>query len=63
MDALSRMSRTKASRLMVVREGRLEGILSLKDLLNFISLKVELENGDGQAEQPPPVEQQKRTAA
>jgi len=63
MDALSRMSRSKASRLMVVRGGHLEGILSLKDLLNFISLKVELENGDGQAEQPPPVEEQKRTAA
>jgi Zn-dependent protease/CBS domain-containing protein len=63
MDALSRMSRSKASRLMVVRDGRLEGILSLKDLLNFISLKVELGDGDGPAEQLPPVDQQKRTAA
>jgi hypothetical protein len=31
------------SRLMVVENGHLEGILSLKDLLQFLSLKVELE--------------------
>lgn len=46
MQALSNMNRTKASRLMVVRDGRLEGMLSLKDLLNFISLKVELEDDE-----------------
>jgi len=43
MEALSRMSRTGASRLMVVDGDRLLGILSLKDLLRFFSLKVELE--------------------
>jgi Zn-dependent protease len=43
MEALSRMSRTGASRLMVVDEDRLLGILSLKDLLRFFSLKMELE--------------------
>jgi CBS-domain-containing membrane protein len=44
MEALSRMSRTGASRLMVVDEDRLLGILSLKDLLHFFSLKMELED-------------------
>jgi Zn-dependent protease len=43
MKALSRMNRTKASRLMVVDAGQLRGIISLKDLLDFLSLKVELE--------------------
>ena len=43
LEALSRMSRTGASRLMVVDEDRLLGILSLKDLLRFFSLKMELE--------------------
>jgi Zn-dependent protease/CBS domain-containing protein len=47
MQALSSMSQNGASRLMVVDDGHLEGILSLKDLLKFISLKVELEEGDG----------------
>jgi CBS domain-containing protein len=43
MEALSRMSRTGTSRLMVVDGDRLLGILSLKDLLSFFSLKMELE--------------------
>jgi len=43
LEALSRMSRSGASRLMVVDEDRLLGILSLKDLLRFFSLKMELE--------------------
>lgn len=43
MDALARMNQSKHSRLMVVENGHLRGIVSLKDLLNFISLKVELE--------------------
>ncbi|MFL6232738.1 MAG: site-2 protease family protein [Thermoanaerobaculia bacterium] len=43
MEALSRMSRTGASPLMVVEGDRLLGILSLKDLLRFLSLKMELE--------------------
>lgn len=45
MEALSRMSRTGASRLMVVDGDRLLGILTLKDLLRFFSLKMELEEG------------------
>jgi CBS domain-containing protein len=43
VEALSRMSRTGQSRLMVVEEGRLLGIIALKDLLKFLALKVELE--------------------
>jgi Zn-dependent protease/CBS domain-containing protein len=43
MEALSKMSRTGASRLLVVDGDRLLGILSLKDLLRFFSLKTELE--------------------
>lgn len=43
MEALAQMSRSGVSRLMVVEDDRLLGILSLKDLLRFFSLKVELE--------------------
>ncbi|MEX0820396.1 MAG: site-2 protease family protein [Pirellulaceae bacterium] len=53
MQALSSMSRNGASRLMVLDNGNLEGILSLKDLLKFISLKVELEEGNGRVERRP----------
>jgi Zn-dependent protease len=43
LEALSRMSRSGVSRLMVVDGDRLLGILSLKDLLRFFTLKMELE--------------------
>ncbi|UCE35272.1 MAG: site-2 protease family protein [Deltaproteobacteria bacterium] len=43
MRALSIMKQTGASRLMVVEGGRLAGIIALKDLLELLSLKVELE--------------------
>lgn len=43
MQALSAMSRTGASRLMVVDGDRLLGVLALKDLLRFFALKMELE--------------------
>ena len=42
MKALAMMSRTGTSRLMVVDGDRLLGILALKDLLKFFSLKMEL---------------------
>jgi Zn-dependent protease/CBS domain-containing protein len=45
MEALSLMNRSRASRLMVVDGERLVGILALKDLLRFFSLKMELEGG------------------
>ncbi len=43
MEALSRMSRSGLARLMVVDGDRLLGILSLKDLLHFFTIKMELE--------------------
>lgn len=39
------MHRNNTGRLMVVRDNRLIGIIALKDLLNFLSMKVELEEG------------------
>jgi Zn-dependent protease len=43
LEALSIMNRTGSSRLMVTEGGRLVGIISLKDMLRFLNLKVELE--------------------
>jgi Zn-dependent protease/CBS domain-containing protein len=43
MHALAVMSRLHQSRLLVVDGERLVGILNLKDLLDFLSLKMELE--------------------
>lgn len=48
MDALTRLSKTGTSRAMVVDDGRLAGVVALKDLMRFLSLKMELE-GDGGA--------------
>ena len=46
MDALSIMNRTRNSRLMVVEGDRLVGVIALKDLLDFLSLKFDLEPRD-----------------
>lgn len=43
MRALSVMNQSGQSRYLVVEDGTLKGILSLKDLMEFFSLKVELE--------------------
>jgi Zn-dependent protease/CBS domain-containing protein len=43
VKALSRMRKNDQSRIMVTRESQLAGVISLKDLLNFLSLKVDLE--------------------
>jgi len=43
LEAISKMNRAGASRLIVLDGDRLAGIVSLKDLLQFLSLKVELE--------------------
>lgn len=43
LEALSSMSRNRVSRLLVVEEGTLRGVLALKDLLDFFSMKIELE--------------------
>jgi Zn-dependent protease len=42
-EALALMNRTGNSRLMVVEGDRLVGIIALKDLMKFLSLKVDLE--------------------
>jgi Zn-dependent protease len=43
LDALGRMQHTGSSRLLVTDGDRLLGIISLKDLLRFLELKLELE--------------------
>jgi Zn-dependent protease/CBS domain-containing protein len=43
---LSRMQRSGNSRLMVTEDGRLVGVIALKDMLNLIALKMDLETND-----------------
>ena len=45
MEALSQMSRNGTHRIMVVEGDRLVGLLSLSDLMKFIALKIELDDG------------------
>lgn len=52
LSALSRMSRTGTSRLLVVDGDRLVGIVALKDLMRFFSLKMELEPEGGRGPSP-----------
>jgi Zn-dependent protease/predicted transcriptional regulator len=44
IKALAMMTQSGVSRLLVVDNGRLVGVVTLKDLLDFFSLKVELED-------------------
>ena len=44
MHALALMHRTGNSRFMVVENNRLVGIVTLKDMLKFLSLKFDLES-------------------
>ncbi len=46
MSVLSIMNKSGNSRLMVVEGDRLEGIVTLKDMLKFLSLKIDLEEGE-----------------
>lgn len=43
MKALETMHKTGNSRLLVIENGKLTGIIALKDLLRFLSLKLDLE--------------------
>ena len=43
LEALKRMNRDGRSRLVVVQDGRLQGVISLKDIGRLITLKLELE--------------------
>lgn len=47
MNVLAKINRRGESRLMVVGEDGLVGVIALKDLLNFLALKIELEDGAG----------------
>lgn len=48
MKALSIMSRTGNSRLMVVDNGRLVGIITLKDIMGYLSVKLDLDEHENQ---------------
>jgi Zn-dependent protease/CBS domain-containing protein len=54
MKALARMQRTGLSRLLVIDGEQLVGIVSLKDLLRFLQLKLELEGDGGDEPRPRP---------
>jgi Zn-dependent protease/CBS domain-containing protein len=44
MKALSIMRKNRVSRLMVAKDNRLEGMISLKDMMGLLSLKIDLED-------------------
>jgi hypothetical protein len=66
-DALEGMQRTAYSRLLVIDGDRLVGIVSLKDLLRFLQLKLELGGQEGEPESQapgmPPVRRREETTA
>lgn len=52
LEALEKMNRTGCSRLLVVENQRLVGLISLKDLLRFLDLKLQLHHGDDTGDGP-----------
>jgi len=54
LEALRKMSRTQNALLMVVEDNNLKGIVSMKSMLQFLSVKMEAEKNP---DQPPPPEQ------
>jgi CBS domain-containing protein len=42
-DAMTLMNKTGNSRLMVVEDGRLQGILAQKDIMKYLSIRMEME--------------------
>jgi Zn-dependent protease/CBS domain-containing protein len=61
LKALSQMQRTGLSRLLVVEGDQLVGIVSLKDLLRFLQLKLELEGEERDDNRPrPPLRDSRR---
>lgn len=52
VHALSHLSRTGSSRVMVTENGELAGVLTLKDLMDFLSLKLELGSESHRPEPP-----------
>jgi Zn-dependent protease/CBS domain-containing protein len=49
LQALTRIRRAPAARLLVTEGGRLVGILGVKDLMHFLNVRLELEGGSGHA--------------
>lgn len=43
VKAISAMKNSDNSRLMVVEDDRLEGVITLNDMLDFLALKIDLE--------------------
>jgi Zn-dependent protease/CBS domain-containing protein len=43
MEALSKMYQSGNSRLMVLEDGKLAGIITLKDMMSFLSIKMDIE--------------------
>ena len=43
MESLSKMSRTGNGRLLVLKDGKLVGIITLKDMIEFLSMKMDIE--------------------
>jgi CBS domain-containing protein len=50
MKALANMARQQVSRAMVVDDGRLVGMITLKDMMQFLSTKIELEGEEASGE-------------
>ena len=54
IQVLALMQRTGNSRMMVIDQGGLVGVITLKDLLQFLSLKLDLEGEEGSSPASPP---------
>jgi CBS domain-containing protein len=52
MEALARMVRTGASSLLVVDGERLDGVITLRDLLGYLAVKMELEDTAATKDRP-----------
>jgi CBS domain-containing protein len=46
LEALGRMQRTGSDRLLVTDRGHLMGVVGAEDLLSYLNLKLQLEDGD-----------------
>ena len=53
VEALERIQHTGSSRLLVIEGGQLVGLVSLKDLLHFLQLKLELQDHNDEDQGPP----------
>jgi CBS domain-containing protein len=44
MDAMNRMNRSDHSRLLLVDDGRLSGVIALKDIMGYLSTHMDIED-------------------